>query len=224
MTSEFETFLSFNDEELAATVAETLKSSDIRFVVDKSKPLFDSTLVDTSIDRNIHIKLRRSDFLKGHKVLEDYYQSLLNNVDPEYYLLSFSDEELKEIITKPDEWGHFDYQLAQKLLKERGFAMDDSILTKLKEERIWDLAQPEKASKLLLIFGYCFIPFGIVIGFFIGRHLLYNKRTLPNGEAIFSYRESDRKHGSRIMIISGLMFILSIIGWIIMLIHDNSNV
>jgi predicted Rdx family selenoprotein len=157
MVEQFETFLNFNDEDLARFVAEKLKDNNVEFIVEKSKPLLDASLVDTSIDRNIHIKLRRQDFQKGDQALEDYYKAQLTNIDSEYYLLSFSDDELKDVITKPDEWGHFNYQLAQKLLKERGHDIEESMLSKLKADRIKDLAQPEKASRLLLFFGYCFI-------------------------------------------------------------------
>jgi hypothetical protein len=221
MVEQFETFLNFNDEDLARFVGEKLKDNNVEFIVEKSKPLLDASLVDTSIDRNIHIKLKRQDFQKGNQALEDYYKTQLNNVDPEYYLLGFSDDELKDVISKPDEWGHFDYQLAQKLLKERGHDIEEGILTKLKENRIKDLAQPEKASRLLLFFGYCFIPFGVIIGFLIGRHLFHSKKPLPNGQPVFSYRETDRKHGNRIMIIAGVIFILSIVFWAIMFIKES---
>jgi len=185
MVDQFETFLNFNDEDLARFVAEKLKDNNVEFIVEKSKPLLDASLVDTSIDRNIHIKLKPQDFQKGNQVLDDYYKTQLNNIDPEYYLLSFSDDELKDVISKPDEWGHLDYQLAQKLLKERGHDIEESMLIKLREDRIKDLAQPEKASRLLLFFGYCFIPFGLIIGFFIGRHLFHSKKPYQMDNSFF---------------------------------------
>jgi len=221
MIDQFETFQSYNDIELVNQIAEKLQLKNIEFIIDKSKPLLDSSLVDTSFERNIHIKLRRKDFQDGHKALEDFYKTQLDDIDADYYLLSFSNDELNEIISKPDEWGYFDYQLAQKLLKDRGHEIDAKDLNELKENRIKELAQPEKASRLLIFFGYCFIPFGIIIGFFIGHHLFYSKRTLPNGQIVFSYRKSDRKHGDRIMVVAGVIFILSIIFWLIVFIREN---
>jgi len=221
MAEQCDTFLSFTDEDLAKFVAEKLKANDIRFVIEKSKPLLDTSLVDTSLDQNIHIKLQRVDFQKGHKVLEDYYKAQIDQVDNGYFLFFFTDEELREIISKPDEWGHFNYQLAQKILKERGYGIDDTELVDLKEERIKDLAQPERAGRLLLFFGYCFIPFGIIVGFLIGRHLFYSRRTLPNGQMVFYYTDADRRHGNRIMIISGVIFILSILVLAIVTINES---
>jgi hypothetical protein len=221
MPDQFQTFQSFNDIELANEVAEKLKQNNIKFIFERSKPLLDASFVDTSIEPGIHIKLQPGDFEKGHKALEDYYKTQLENIDNDYYLFSFSNEELKEIVSKPDEWGRFDYQLAQKFLKERGQEIDDVTVIKLNQDRIKELAEPEKASRLLLFFGYCFIPFGIIIGFFIGRHLFYDKRTLPNGQTVFTYRKSDRKHGDRIMILAGILFILAIIFWLILFLRGN---
>lgn len=221
MEETFEAFLNFNDEDLAGFVAERLKDNNIDFIVEKSKPLLDSAFVDTSIERNIHIKLKRQDFQKGNQVLEDYYKTQLNNVDSEYYLLSFSEEELMDIIFKPDEWGHFDYQLALKLLKDRGHEIEEDHLARIKEERVKDLAQPEKADGWLLFFGYCFIPFGVIVGFLIGRHLFYSKRILPDGRFVFSYTEVDRNHGNRIMIISGIIFLLSVLLFAIFFIKES---
>jgi len=210
MIDQFEIFQSFNDAELARLIAEKIKENDIEFIIDKSKPLLDTSFIDTSIQRHIHIKLQRKDFEKGHKALEDFYKTQLDNVDNDYYLFTFSNDELREIISKQDEWGYFDYQLAQKILKDRGHEIEHDALNKIKENRIKELAQPEKASRLLIFFGYCFIPFGVIVGFLIGRHLFYNKRTLPNGQIAFFYRETDRKHGNRIMIVSGFIFLISL--------------
>lgn len=221
MPDKFETFLSFNNEDLALAAAEKLKESNINFVVEKSRQLLDSSIVGNILDLNIHIRLRPTDFLKAHKALEDYYKTQLDNVDSDYYLLSFSDFELKEILAKPDEWGYFDYQLAQKLLKERGHQVDDEMLDKLKEDRNRLLAQPDKASRILIFFGYCFIPFGLLVAFFIGRHLFYSKRTLPSGDTVFSYREKDRRHGNRIMVITGILMMISVTGWAILQIMDR---
>jgi hypothetical protein len=211
MDNEFQTFLSFNDQAVADAVSQKLSESKIQFIVDKTKPVLDAGFVDSSLEQNIHIKLRPDDFNKAHQALEEYYQSHLDNAEEDYYLFSFSNDELKEIIRKPDEWGHYDFQLAKKLLKDRGDEIDQETEKQIKEERIKDLSKPEQASKLLLFFGYCFIPFGLIIGYLIGRHLFYDKRTLPNGESVYTYRSTDRKHGDRIMMISGLLFIVLVI-------------
>src|SRR5690242_1609431 len=120
MKDDLETFLSFDDEDQATLVGEKLKANGIFFVIEKSKPILEKSFVDTSISRSIHLKLQRHDFEIGHKILEDVYGTEIDQVDGEYFLFSFSEDELIEVISKPDEWGHFNYQLAQKILKQRG--------------------------------------------------------------------------------------------------------
>ena len=61
-----------------------------------------------------------ADFPRAHLALKAYYQAQLSTMDPDYYLFSFTDTELLEIVTHPDEWGHLDYALAKKLLADRG--------------------------------------------------------------------------------------------------------
>jgi hypothetical protein len=58
-------------------------------------------------------------------------------------LFNFSDEELFDHLAKPDEWLAFDYQLAQKILDERGKQVDKEFLNSLKKAKIETLAKPE---------------------------------------------------------------------------------
>ncbi|MDN5202313.1 hypothetical protein QQ008_13085 [Fulvivirgaceae bacterium BMA10] len=48
------------------------------------------------------------------KVLEEFSQGQIINVDSNHYLYEFTDDELFEILMKPDEWGSIDYELSKK--------------------------------------------------------------------------------------------------------------
>jgi hypothetical protein len=48
---------------------------------------------------------------------------------------------LLDIVAKPDEWGHFDYVLARKLLAERGLPIPDETIRQMKQQRLRQLAQ-----------------------------------------------------------------------------------
>jgi hypothetical protein len=73
------------------------------------------------VDPEINLMLRPEDFTRARTVLEQYYDTLVENTDPDYYLLQFTDVELLELVSKPEEWGIFDHALARKMLKERGY-------------------------------------------------------------------------------------------------------
>lgn len=222
MTETYLTFQKFNDIELANEIAERLKQNDIEcFVQDNQGKFFDPSFANNSVEADIAIKLKPDDFIKANKALEDYYKKHLDTVDKDYYLFEFSDTELIDIISKPDEWGKFDYQLAQKILKDKGREIKPDTVQKLKTQRIDELLSPEKANRFLIIAGYFFIFVGAVIGIIIGWSLYNSKKTLPNGQRVFVYRHEDRMHGSRILLMATIVLIVAIIIRLILLFRGD---
>ena len=126
-------------------------------------------------------------------------------------MLSFTDEELIDVIEKSDEWNRFDVQLAQKLLKERGNEITTEQINELKKQRIIELSKPEEGQNVYIIIGYVCALLGGLLGIFIGWHLLTYKKTLPNGNRIYAYSDNDRKQGNRILILSGIFIVIWII-------------
>ncbi len=210
MESNFLTFQKFNDLTMAETVGQKLKDNGIDYLIENESKYFDPTFANNSFASDILLKINSSEFTNAHKILEDLYKDELQNIDKDYYLLSFADEELIEIVSKPDEWGYFDYQLAQKLLIERGKEVNSEIITLLKSQRIKELSKPETTHRYWVYFGYFSAVLGGLFGLIIGWHLSYFKKTLPNGERIYSYTENERNHGTRMLLIS----CFSILFWI----------
>ncbi|WP_343538183.1 hypothetical protein [Flavobacterium mesophilum] len=152
------------------------------------------------------IKIDPINFEKAEAILEKATENILTEVDSDYYLLSFSDDELYDVLLKSDEWNVFDYKLAQKILKERGKNIDSEMLAFLKKERLQTLAKPEEPQKSWINIGYIFSFLGGALGIVIGYLLWTSKKTLPNGQRIYSYNEADRKHGKTIFIIGAIVF------------------
>jgi len=211
MTATFLTFRKFNDIALAKEIAARLEQGDIQYLLEDDSRMFDPSFANNAIDSDIRIKLRPVDFAKGDKVLEDFYRNSLDTVEEDYYLLSFTDEELMEIVSKPDEWGAYDYQLAQKLLKERGLEIKPEVAVLLKKQRINDLARPDTPHKYWIYIGYFSAILGGLFGIIIGWTLGYFKKTLPDGQRVHAFGEKDVKHGRRILLIA----IISMAFWFI---------
>ncbi|HEX3935455.1 MAG TPA: hypothetical protein VHW43_12295, partial [Puia sp.] len=114
------TFQQFNDIALARTMGDRLGAAGIEYEIDSQDPHLDPVIIGSSPDSSIDLKIPAEDFIRARAVLEAYYEEQLQDVDPDYYLFGFTDQELLEILAKPDEWGAFDYVLARKLLIERG--------------------------------------------------------------------------------------------------------
>jgi hypothetical protein len=65
----------------------------------------------------IHLTIAQSDLAKARQVILE--QELPVYKDRNYLLPFFSDEELRDIITKPEIWGAYHYHIAKELLKQR---------------------------------------------------------------------------------------------------------
>jgi hypothetical protein len=141
MAALFLTFQQFNDAGLASAIADKLKAQRIECVVEKVKPLLEPGFFRNPIEQTIHLKVRAADFDRAHKALEEHYRHQLQDVDPGYYLFSFTDMELLEIVAKPDEWGHFDYVLARDVLAERGLEIPPETIEQMKQDRLRVLAR-----------------------------------------------------------------------------------
>jgi hypothetical protein len=206
MNEEFITFEKFNDQNSAKEFGELIAGQNIEFVLVDNSLSFDPTFANNGFGKEYCIKLKKSDFEKANKVLADKSENEINEIDEDYYLLSFTDDELIEVITKSDEWNKFDIYLAKKLLKDKGKEITPEKIEEIKRQRIIELSKPEEGQKGYIILGYITAFLGGLLGIFIGWHLLTYKKTLPNGNRIFAYSENDRKQGNRILTI-GYIFL-----------------
>lgn len=206
MEENYAIFRKFPNLELATELKELLENNNIPCVLGDNVPSVDITFSGSSLQNEIEVRIPQKDFEAATQLLEKNAENLINEIDRDYYLFEFKDEELYEILLKSDEWSAFDYTLAQKILTERGKPIDKGLLTSLKNERLKDLAAPEGNQKPWIIAGYIFSFLGGLIGLVIGYFLWTAKKTLPNGQKVYSYAENDRKHGKKIFYI-GLIII-----------------
>lgn len=211
MKNQFLKFQTFNNKKLAAELGQILESNKIDFLLEDNILSFDPTFANNSSGNEFIIKLRMQDFERADKLLEKINETDTNEIDNDYYLFNFTDEELFELIEKRDEWSHFDFVLAKKILQKRGNDITDEKIEKIRQNRIAELSKPEKSQKKYIIAGYIFALLGGLLGVFIGWHLSTYKKTLPNGTQVFAYSENDRKQGNRILKIGLLFFIVSIL-------------
>lgn len=208
MNESFLTFKKFKDLELAKEISNQLKQNNIEFLLEDNPKFFDPTFANNTFDPYILIKIKPEDFTKANAALEEYYKMSLSHVESDYYLFEFTDNELFEIISKPDEWGPFDYQLSKKILGDRGKEVKPEEAKFLKEKRLIELAKPETSPKFWIYFGYFSAIVGGFFGIIIGSSLIYLKKTLPTGKRIYTYGDKERAHGRRILFISCIALIV----------------
>ncbi|MBF6640108.1 hypothetical protein IVB69_01315 [Flavobacterium sp. J49] len=179
-------------------------------IVDNIAPV-DSSFSGSTLQNQFEIKIQLSDFEKAEKILDKNAENLIDLVDSNHYLFDFTDDELYEILLKADEWNELDHKLAQKILIQRGKSIDADLLKALKRQRLESLAKPEENQKPWIIAGYIFAILGGLLGIFIGYSLWTSKKSLPNGQKVYSYNEKDRVHGKNIFYIGLILLTFYII-------------
>jgi hypothetical protein len=207
MNEDFITFQKFNDQYSAKQFGKLLSDQNIKYVLEDNSLSFDPTFANNNFGTEYCIKIKNDDFEKVNILLEEKSEIEISEIDKDYYLLSFSDEELIDVIAKSDEWNKFDVSLAKKLLKERGQEITPLKIEEIKKQRITELSKPEKSQSGYIILGYITALLGGLLGVFVGWHLLTYKKVLPDGNRVYVYSENDRKQGNRILIL-GLVFFI----------------
>ncbi len=213
MEPRFITYQKFDDVELANALIALLEEHDIKYYLQQETSGFDPSMVMSNATVDYAIKLKSEDFEQVNQLLKENEAKNIEEVDKDYYLFTFTDDELMEVVTKADEWSAYDNVLARKILTERGKNISDKDISVIKEKRIEELKEPEPPQTTWIILGYLFAALGGVLGIFIGWHLMSYKKTLPNGEKIYGYTENDRWHGK-------LIFYIAVVGAVFGFIYE----
>lgn len=135
----------------------------------------------------------------------------LQQLDADYYLLSFTNDELHDVLVKEDEWSEHDVEIARALLKKKGIKIDEKALNQQIADRMAEFRKPDKNQNLLIAFGYTCAIFGGFLGLLFGYALFATKKELPNGEKIHRYSAENRKSGFNILVISAITFSIVLI-------------
>lgn len=203
--AEFVTFQKFGDKESAEQFIKLLEKNALESILEDNSSSLDASFGGGGFTNEYAVKILQTDFEKANRVLIEDSIADLSKIDSDYYLFTFTDQELRDIVAHPDEWNAFDFMLARKLLKERGQEVNETELAALKQQRIAELSRPEPRQTSAIIAGYIMAFLGGLLGIIIGGYLFSHKKTLPNGQRISVYSEADRADGKRIFYI-GIFF------------------
>lgn len=199
----------FSNEEPFQELIQILEKNSVPFQTETYGERIDSVTIAPIAPEYI-VKVPADKYAQVHEILNELAAEQISDVDSDHYLFKFSDQELYDILAKPDEWSAFDYQLAQKILQERGKQIDKDFLASLRKTRIEAISKPEEEHKGTVWIGYLSALLGGLIGIAIGWNMISSRKKLPTGEQVYTYQKSDRKHGIRIMLLGIVMFIVSI--------------
>lgn len=201
MSHSYSTFKKYPDAKQARALQEFLLENGVECIFIDASPQLGSSF-SSDLLQEYELKLHPDNFEKAEALLEKQAETMITDLPEDYYLLSFTDEELHDVVLKHDEWNEFDYLLARKLLEERGKAIDEAHLKTMRVERLNELSKPEAINGIWIGIGYVMALAGGFFGFITGYVLMASRKTLPNGAMVHTYDEGTRKHGKIMLIIS----------------------
>lgn len=204
------TFRKYDNRDEAQAVLDLLATHRIPGIISEEHQMLDRNLIGQQFELPYVVKIAPDQFTAAEDALLQAVD--VNAITPEadYYLLSFSDEELLDLVKKKDEWGNYDYALALQLLKERGIDISVQDVRMLQQERVQTLGKQHHDSLVWMIVGYLSAFAGGMLGLFIGLFMANFKKTLPDGSRMHAFSPQSRRHG----VLMSIIAVVAFVGWI----------
>jgi hypothetical protein len=190
----FEVFKSFYAEKDAKQFLEILRDNNIEYAVEKHRIHLDKIIIGDDLMPEYHLKINPDDFDKANKAIDSVISSGVTEIEPDYYLYEFTDDELIEVVRKPDEWNNQDVIIARKILSDRGIVYSDKDMSNIRAERIEELKKPYQERTATLLDGYLLAIVVGPIGIFYSLYKLTAKRILPDGRKVHVFDAFSRRH------------------------------
>ena len=206
METEFVVFRRYSTKEEAELVQQLFEEHSIVSKIAINTTDLEGTMAGASVNPKIELSISEDDFDRADELLLAANDTQLEDLDEDYYLFQFTDDDLINVLIHSYEWSEHDIAISRKLLESRNVSIDEHALKQQKTERIIELSQPESGQTGWIVFGYIMAFGGGFFGLLIGYFLWKTKKNLPNGKQVYSYDETVRKHGLRIFFVSLIIF------------------
>lgn len=200
------TFMHLHEAELHVSI---LKENDIPYEVETIQPYTTTYVAAGPSVAEFIIKVPIE--FEDRAVTLLYQLTETPQDSTEHYLYSFSNVELRDVISKPDEWNELDVQLAMKILNERGEKWTQEDILSYQEIRIAELSKgkPVSTKRLLLymIIGFVFPYFTFLIGLIIKN----SKQPIIQNKKVYIYDEISRERATLLIAFGLIGIIISLV-------------
>ncbi|MBP5364338.1 MAG: hypothetical protein J6Y82_00225 [Bacteroidales bacterium] len=234
---QFETFRVSSEKEQIDYLAKILDDNDIEYDIDYGAPT-EGGIMGSAATIDYYLKIARTDFEKAETLIKQAEGELdMNSIDENHPFFAFSKEELIEVVQQPYDWDSIDYQLAIALLRKQNVEISDEELKRYKDEQIAKLSEMRSNSGIV-VSGYALSLLGFALNI-LALMLIFSKieitplytigafmcmicaialgksckvtKILPNGQKVPTYTESTRRHGSRIIMLSFVLLLVTLV-------------
>ncbi|WP_210521470.1 hypothetical protein [Hymenobacter terricola] len=207
---EFHQYQSFANAEVAQGLLSLFRHHNIVYETGLDEPAYSLNMAFNPTDTRFVVRLRPDDFETARRLEDEFNHHFTATADPNHYLYTFTNDELFDMLVKPDEWNSYDVTLAGQILRQRGRSVTPDTVRLLQQNRLVEMAKPEPSQKSWILAGYVFALLGGFISIFIGWHLRNHTKLLPNGAQVPAFSADDRAHGLRILVLGCLGAVASI--------------
>lgn len=217
---DYSTFKRFIHKEEAEELVSFLSENGIICRLKDNTAHFDVSFSNNPMLNDFHVEVESTDFIRADGLLQAEMEKHIKEIELDYYLFSFSDDELLEIVRKRDEWSSFDFVLAKHVLTQRGVQLDKAAIQEKFEDRVEELRAALRAPHWMLVGGYLaacsilvlvFLPeLAIPFALLMGVTLRFRYKTLPTGEKVKFYDVFSRNHGLIIIVLAIVFSIVAL--------------
>jgi len=198
----FLTYAKFHTAEEAKPLIELIEKEGIPYELEHEVNQLDSVYLGYNLDPMFAIKIPQELFSKLNFLLGEEADKIIVDADDEYYLYSFSDDELIAVIKNPEEWNAYDRSLAQKILSNRKVAIPET--NRIAPEAPY---QPERLNTEWLAVGYLLCMISLA-GMFFGLAIVKGRKTLSSGKKVPLYDDPTIAHGKNMIALGSLFLIV----------------
>ena len=145
-------YQSFATEVVAQPLLELLERHRVPVETGWAKPDFDVSMANNATDTRFVVRLQPADFERARELEEQGNETLMAEAPFDHYLFDFDDDELFDILVKPDEWNSYDVSLARHILRQRGREVSPDTVRLLRRNRLAEMTKPEPSQSVWLLF------------------------------------------------------------------------
>jgi hypothetical protein len=201
-------FEKYFSKEAADYYAALFTRAGLACTVEAPKDFFDVATGSNNADMTYCLRMPANAFDQAQNIIEQEVRKA--GIDEDYYLRSYTNDELHNVLFTPDEWSRQDVAAAKVLLEERNVTLDAAHVNKVKTAIREKEKEKRTISLPVLIFIYLFGPLGIVAPMVAGLFIYFLQETDRDGNKSYAFSDKYRTHGIIIAVVGTIVSLLGL--------------
>lgn len=199
----------FRDEESLRELISLLQEVGIDTFLHDSSSGFDVTFAYNKTTQFWQIWVDQSNEEKAKLICKQFDEEIVAQLTDDYYLFSFSNKELLDIINHPEAWSSVDLMLAQKLLDKNGIPVDSEVVEHKIQLSKASLDESDSVPQYVITLGYVLSIIGGAFGLAIAMILIFSKKTTSDGNRIHRFDKASRTSAYIMILVFLIVFVIS---------------